>query len=80
MIKVLVVDDNVNKINDIVAEIRKSYGESQVSIETAIFANDAKRILKRNSIDKGRRHKIVKANKRRCRIHISAVCNSTFCV
>ncbi|SCW50867.1 Nucleoside phosphorylase [Eubacterium ruminantium] len=51
MIKVLVVDDNVNKINDIVAEIKKSYGESQVSIETAIFANDAKRILKRNSID-----------------------------
>lgn len=49
MINVLIVDDNVEKISNIVNVIQKNFAD--VNIETKTFANDAKKYLKDNSVD-----------------------------
>lgn len=51
MIKILVVDDKVDKINDTVKFIKEKYNDEEVDIKIASFVIDAKKILANTSID-----------------------------
>lgn len=51
MIKILIVDDNSDKIRNIVNVIFQSCDKEQIHIDTASFVNDAKTILSKISVD-----------------------------
>ena len=51
MLRILVVDDNVDKISNIVNVIKEKTEGYDVEIETAVFVNDAKKILASKSVD-----------------------------
>lgn len=51
MIKILVVDDNIIKINNIVKAINECFDSQTISIETVSYLTDAKNIIANNSID-----------------------------
>lgn len=51
MIKILVVDDNIDKIKNIISVINEKCTRSDIEIETAVFAIDAKKILSSSSVD-----------------------------
>lgn len=51
MIKLLIVDDNGDKIQNIASLIREKYRDDKIQIQTASFVNDARRILASCSID-----------------------------
>lgn len=51
MRKILIVDDNVEKINNIAREISEIKSEDYFEIKTANYCNDAKRLLAESSFD-----------------------------